>query len=131
MDERELARYYAGGRIGIGILLMLFPRRLARGLWGDGFDSPAVTFFTRLVGARDAILGAGAIAAMQDGDGGSATVRPWMSYGAAADAFDAVATLLAYKHLPKRKRFGLLVMAAGGAATGAYLMTSMVDDPAS
>ena len=51
-----------------------------------------------------------------------------MSYGAAADAVDAVATLLAYKHLPKRKRFALLAMATGGAATGGYLMTSMVDD---
>jgi hypothetical protein len=50
-----------------------------------------------------------------------------MSYGAAADAVDAVATLLAYKHLPRRKRFAVLTMAAGGAATGGYLMTSMVD----
>ena len=127
MNERELARYYAGGRIGIGILLLLFPRRMAKGLWGDAAaSSPAVQFFSRLVGARDAILGAGAMAALQ-GEGTSA-VRPWMTYGAVADAVDAAATLLAYKQLPKRKRFGLLAMAAGGAATGGYLMTSMVDD---
>ena len=128
MNERELARYYAGGRIGIGVLLLLFPRRMARGLWGaDAGGSAAVTFFARLVGARDAILGAGTIAAMQD-DRGGAPVRPWMSYGAAADAVDALATLLAYKHLPKRKRFALLSLAAGGAATGGYLMATMVDD---
>lgn len=127
MNERDLARYYAGGRIGIGILLMLFPRLMAKGLWGAATAaSPAVVFFSRLVGARDAILGAGTMAALQ-GEGTS-SVRPWMSYGAAADAVDAVATLLAYKHLPKRKRFALLTMAAGGAATGGYLMTSMVDD---
>ena len=127
MNERELAKYYAGGRIGIGILLLLFPRRMAKGLWGAGVaGTPAVLFFSRIVGARDAILGAGAMAALQ-GEG-TAAVRPWMSYGAAADAVDAVATLLAYKHLPKRKRFALLTMAAAGAATGGYLMTSMVDD---
>ena len=127
MNERELARAYAGGRIAIGILLMLFPRRLAKGLWGAAHAaSPAVVFFSRLVGARDAILGLGTMAALQ-GEG-TASVRPWMSYGAAADGVDAVATLLAYRHLPKRKRFVLLTMAAGGAATGGYLMTRMLDD---
>jgi hypothetical protein len=126
MNERDMARYYGGGRIGIGILLLLFPRRMAKTLWGaDLASSPAVAFFTRLVGARDAILGAGTVAALQQE--GTVAVRPWMSYGAAADAVDALATLLAYKHLPKRKRFALLTMAAGGAATGGYLMTSMVD----
>ena len=127
MNERDVARSYAGGRIGIGILLLLFPRLMAKGLWGaSAAGSPAVLFFSRLVGARDAILGAGTLAALQGED--TAAVRPWMSYGAAADAVDAVATLLAYKHLPKRKRFLLLSMAAGGAATGGYLMTSMSDD---
>lgn len=127
MNQRELARYYAGGRIGIGIVLLLFPRLAAKGLWGAAqAASPAVMFFTRMVGARDAILGAGTIAALQQE--GTVAVRPWMSYGAAADAFDAIATVLAYRHLPKRKRFALLTMAAGGAATGGYLMTSMVDD---
>ena len=127
MNPRELARYYGGGRIAIGLALLLFPRLAAKGLWGaTTAASPAVMFFTRLVGARDAILGAGTIAALQQE--GTAAVRPWMSYGAAADAVDAVSTLLAYKHLPKRKRFALLSIAAGGAVTGGYLMTSMVDD---
>ena len=127
MNERDIAKSYAGGRIAVGVLLLLFPRLMVKGLWGtQAAGSPAVMFFVRMVGVRDAILGAGAVAAMQ-GEG-TAAVRPWMSYGAAADAVDAVATLLAYKHLPKRKRFGLLAIATGGAATGGYLMTSMVDD---
>ena len=131
MNERDLAKGYAAGRIGIGLLLLLFPRRMSRTLWGavDG-SSPAVAFFARLLGARDAILGAGALAAIQqEGEpGASARVRPWMSYGAVADGVDAVATLLAYRHLPKRRRFGLLVLAASGAATGGYLMTAMVEE---
>jgi hypothetical protein len=127
MNERDLARGYAAGRIGIGLLLLLFPRRMARTLWGmaEG-SSPAVAFFARLVGVRDAILGAGALAALQEGD--PARIRPWMTYGAVADAADAFATLLAYRHLPKRRRFGVLLLAAGGAATGGYLMTAMVDE---
>ncbi|MDQ3107377.1 MAG: hypothetical protein M3Q68_06180 [Actinomycetota bacterium] len=129
MNPRELAKYYAGGRIGIGVLFFLFPRRLAKGLWGDvSADSPAVKFLSRIVGVRDVILGAGAIAALQqEADGAKGLARPWMTYGAVADAGDAVATLLAYKHLPRRKRFGLLVMAASGAATGGYLTTTLDD----
>lgn len=121
MNPNDLARSYAGGRLAIGVLLLLFPRRVMRGLWGE---SPAVTFLTRLVGARDAIIGAGTLAALQDGAGGPA-VRSWMTYGAAADATDAVATLLAFRHLPRFKRLGLLAMAAGGAGTGAYLSTAV------
>lgn len=127
MNERDLAKNYAAGRVAIGILLLLFPRRLAKALWGEAGGTPAVAFFTRLVGARDAILGAGTLAALQQE--GTAAVRPWMTYGAAADGVDALATLLAYRHLPKRRRFALLVLASGGAATGGYLMTSMVDAP--
>ena len=131
MNERDLAKGYAAGRIGIGLLFLLFPRRMARSLWGaaEG-SSPAVVFFARLLGARDAILGAGALAAIQqEGEAGaSARLRPWMSYGAVADGVDAVATLLAYRHLPKRRRFGLLAMAVGGTATGGYLMASLGEE---
>jgi hypothetical protein len=117
MNERDVAKYLAGGRAAIGILLLLFPRWASRAVWGEAGTSPAAAFFCRLAGARDVILGAGALAAA-DADGG---IRPWMTYGAAADAADAVATLLAYRHLPKRKRFALLAAAAGSSATGGYL----------
>ena len=132
MNPKDLAKSYAGGRIVIGLTLLLFPRRAMQGLWGKAAaGAPAVLFLGRLVGVRDVILGAGAIAALQAEADGAAkgAVRPWMTYGAAADATDAVATLLAFGHLPKWKRLGLLLMAAGGAATGGYLMTA-VDAPA-
>ena len=126
MNERDLAKSYAGGRVAIGLVLLLFPRRAMQGVWGaDAASSPAVKFLTRLVGARDVILGAGALAALQEAGpaGSTAHVRPWMTYGAAADATDAVATVLAYRHLPRWKRLGLLLVASGGAATGGDLMT--------
>jgi hypothetical protein len=121
MNPRDMARSYAGGRVAIGLLLFLFPRLVLKGTFGA---SPAISFLGRLVGARDVIIGAGTLAAMQDGG----DLRRWMTYGAAADAADALATLVAYRHLPKVKRFGLLSMAFGGAATGGYLMTA-VDAP--
>lgn len=133
MDGRDLARNYAAGRIGIGVLLMLFPGRVLQGLLG-GRDAitPGIKVVGRMVGARDAILGAGALAAMQrgrdssegGGDGPLGAGRPWMTYGAAADAADALAILLSYRHLGARHRFLVLVMAAAGAATGGYLSTA-------
>ena len=127
MNERDLARSYAGGRVAVGLVLLLFPRRSLSGLWGRAAaGAPAVAFLGRLVGVRDVIIGAGAVTALQQGD--RAALRPWMTYGAVADATDAVATLLAWRHLPRWKRLGLLVMAAGGAATGGYLMTALAGE---
>jgi hypothetical protein len=119
MNPRDVARSYAGGRVAIGVLLFLFPDRVLRGMFGS---SPAVSFLGRLVGARDLIIGAGTLVALQSGD--DTDVSPWMTYGAAADAADALATLVAYQHLPRFKRFGLLLMALGGAGTGAWARTA-------
>jgi hypothetical protein len=122
MDDRDIAKYYAAGRVGIGLILFVFPGRSLRGmLGGSEHVTPGAKLLARLVGARDAILGAGTLAALQDGE--DASLRPWMTYGAVADASDAVAFVLAYRHLPKRKRFLMVTTALGGASTGGYLIT--------
>jgi hypothetical protein len=118
MKPRDVARSYAAGRVAIGALLFHFPVRVLRGMFGS---SPAVSFLGRHVGARDRIIGAGTLVALESGD---ADVAPWMTYGAAADAADALATLAVYRHLPRVKRFGLLLMALGGAGTGAWARTT-------
>jgi hypothetical protein len=123
MDERELARRYAEGRIAIGVLLLLFPARVLSDLAG-GERTRATKTLGRMLGARDALLGAGALVAMQDG---KAPLRPWMTYGAVADASDAFAILLAYRTLPKWRRFVILLMAVAGATTGGYLVTRIDD----
>jgi len=122
MEDRDLATYYASGRVAIGLLLLLFPNRMLGGIIG-GRDrmTPILRYLARLVGVRDAILGAGALAALQDGD--HARIRPWMTYGAIADSVDTLATLGAYKHLPRMKRFGMLCMGLTGAGAGGYLLT--------
>jgi hypothetical protein len=120
MNPRDLAWAYAGGRLAIGVALFLFPRRVIAGLAGGREEvTPALVLVTRLLGIRDAILGAGTLAAIEEGD--ASRLRTWMTYGALADGGDALATLAGYRHLPRFKRFGLLAIASGGAGTGAYL----------
>ena len=121
MDERELAKLYASGRVAIGVLLLLFPARVLSDLAG-GQRTRATKTLGRMLGARDAVIGAGALVAMQDE---KAPLRPWMTYGAVADAADAMAILLAYRTLPKWRRFVILLMAVGGASTGGYLVTRL------
>ncbi|MEA3075738.1 MAG: hypothetical protein QOF60_646 [Actinomycetota bacterium] len=125
MDDRDLAKYYAAGRVGIGLLMLLVPGRMLSGMVGrDAARTPAVKLLGRLLGVRDAIIGAGSLAVLNRGaEGYAAEVRPWMSYGAVADAGDALFMLFAYRHLPKRKRFGVLLLALSGAGTGGYLVT--------
>ena len=123
MNPRDLGRAYAGGRLVIGVLLFLFPRRVMGGLAGGREEmTPALVLVTRLLGVRDAILGAGTLAAIEEGD--AVRLRTWMTYGAIADGGDALATLAGYRHLPRFKRFGLLAVASGGAATGGYLRSA-------
>lgn len=125
MDDRDFARYYAGGRVVVGLLLFLLPGRVLKGMLGGKPVPPGVALIGRMFGARDAILGAGIIAALQEDH--PHAVRSWMGYAMVADASDAVAMLFAYRHLPRRRRFAILTMALGGAASGGYLMTRFED----
>ncbi len=123
MNTKDLAKYYASGRIGIGLLLLLFPGRVLQGmLGGPQMVTPGAKLLGRMLGVRDAILGVGALASMGK-ESGPAQKR-WMTYSAVADSTDAFAMLLAYRHLPKRKRFAMVMLAASGAATGGYLLTA-------
>jgi hypothetical protein len=122
MDDRELAKYYGGGRLAIGILMVLFPGRFMKDVAGGTTRGHKTA--GRMIGVRDALLGAGTLAAVQDE---KVPLRPWMTYGAIADATDALWFLFAFGSLPKWKRFVLLLMAAAGASTGGYLVTRFED----
>lgn len=117
-----MVKGYAGARLGVGLLMILAPRALMRRLFGVEGASAGVV--GRMLGVRDALLGAGALAA---GDEDPARLRAWLTYGAIADAVDALAHLIAYRRLPRRVRFVSLVSAASGAATGAYLASRLED----
>lgn len=124
MDDRQLARMYALARIGFGVVFLLAPGRTLRPLLGRDVSAAAgVRWLGRTFGARDAVIGAGTLAALQ----GGAALRPWLHYGATVDAADALATAIAYRRLPRRTRFVMLVLSAAGAATGIALAQRLED----
>ena len=107
----------AAGRIAIGAALALAPRRLGR-LWlGDAVQHPGARVALRSMAARDAVLGTGALLALKRGR----PVRGWLEAGAAADAADLVATLVAGSRLPASGRVGVPAFAVAGVAAGVVL----------
>jgi len=114
VDTRTLARTIAAGRVAIGTAMVVVPGLTTAGWLGAEAKRPATKAVVRAAGVRDALIGLGTIRALEQDD----EVRPWLLAGALSDGVDAVATLLAYKHLPKRRRFLALVFMAGAAVAG-------------
>lgn len=112
MDYRQLIRFLAAGRVAIGGALVAAPRK-AGGNWiGDAAASRDVMVFTRALGIRDLVLGVGTLQAMGAGD----PVRPWVVLGAACDAVDAAATLLAVRRIGLRRALPAIAIAGTAAA---------------
>jgi hypothetical protein len=115
MNERARARRLALARTGIGVAFLLAPRRAMR-VW-LGADTVVLEPAARSIGARDLVIGLGALAAL--GRGGPA--GSWLAAGAWADAADAVATAAARRGLPRLRRLAWTVAAAGAAVGGLRL----------
>lgn len=98
------------GRIVAGSVYVAFPRPLVRA-W-TGSDDRRITPLGRAIGARDLALGLGAVFALRRG----VPARGWFEAALLSDAVDAVATLLAFRHLPRLARWVILA----AAVTGAY-----------
>ena len=121
MNDRDMARALAAGRIGFGVALLLAPGPVARSWIGDAGRLAPVQALARGFGARDVALGVGVLRALEAGD----PVRPWLRASAASDAADAVATVAAFRRLPKASRFLALAVAAGAAVTGLRLADAL------
>ncbi|HYF46768.1 MAG TPA: hypothetical protein VD926_11200 [Acidimicrobiales bacterium] len=124
MDHRTLARIGATGRIAIGAALLLAPHRVTRSWVGEDGLTPGARLLARGLGGRDLALGLGVLATLDRGDAGA---RDWIRASALADTADATATLLAFKHLPKWGRVGVLAAAAGFAVAG-FVAAERLDD---
>jgi hypothetical protein len=102
LDSRETARYVSLARFGIGVALLLFPRRVARQWFGEGEDEwQGKTVAMRAIGARDVALAVGAMTALENGGDASA----WLRAAATADAGDTAAVLLAFRKLRGLRRW--------------------------
>jgi hypothetical protein len=104
----------------VGLGLAAAPR-LITGMWlGAAGLTPAANVLARSMGARDAAIGAGLLAAIERGG----SQRAWLTAGVAADAADLAATVAQREQLPPRS-VPLIVLAAGaGIAMGAYALAA-------
>ena len=119
MDPRLIARAIAAGRVGLGTGLAIAPQRFTR-LWlGPDSRRAATQVASRSLGARDAILGAGALLA----DEGQ--LRAWVAAAVVADTADLVATVAAGRSVPIAGRVIVGAFALGGAALGAVALAGL------
>ena len=98
-----------GGRFVFGVGFLLAPSPILRIWWPhDGASGPIATGLARGLGARDAVLGLGILAAVLRRE----SSRGWLLAAAGADAADVVLTLTHAYPLGRRTR---LLTFAGGA----------------
>jgi hypothetical protein len=102
------------GRIGVGVALFARPESLPRAVGVDSVSARRMAWVVRLFAARDAALGAGALAAVLTGR----PVRPWLLAQAFADGADAVAVGAAVRgrQVSAVRGAGVIAFAVGGCA---------------
>jgi hypothetical protein len=126
MQPRDVARAYGAGRVAIGVVALLAPRAIGRVWLGAPGGTPAAGVAMRALGVRDLVLGAIALHTLDHAD-----VAPrWQRTCAAVDAVDFAATAAARRALPPLGSAFVMAMAAGGAATGAWLGSGALSRPA-
>ena len=127
MDLRRGALYLSRTRVGLGLLMIASPRLAFGPIYGPGAGEPAARALARMMGAREAVLGAGGAIAVGERRGSA----NWISMIALADGIDAVVNLTA-RRLDWR---GRVLGVAAAASSVAHLalakqLASEVDVPA-
>jgi hypothetical protein len=121
MDQRQIVRMIAAGRVALGVKALVAPRGLAALAFGGGPHSGAMVMAVRMLGARDLVLGLGTLRAL-DRDEDPAT---WAKASAAADAVDAVAATLAPRAIGLPRTAFTLAAAGISAAAGTRASTRL------
>jgi hypothetical protein len=98
------------GRIALGAMLVARPEMATSGWVGRDGERPGGQVLARALGARDAALGAGTLAALR----GRQPTTPWVLGGLLSDTTDLLATHAARERLP-RAAAPLIYVLAGGA----------------
>ncbi|HUY29813.1 MAG TPA: hypothetical protein VMV02_02315 [Acidimicrobiales bacterium] len=120
---RQAAGTLAAARVALGAVAFVAPTVPARPWVGsEEAARPGARLLARALGARDLALGLGALLAMRH----EASLRGWVEAGGLADAGDTVATLVAFRSLPRRSRWAVLASTVGAAA-GAAVLAPYVD----
>lgn len=117
LDDRNVASMLSLTRCFLGAAMVLTPRRAAR-VWTGEEAGAALALAIRGLGARDLVLGLGTLNALEnDGD-----VAAWLHAQMAADASDALGILLAFKRMPRLRRWIFLFTAGGATVLGLKLV---------
>lgn len=118
IDVDATVRAVAFGRIGLGVGYTLTPALALRAWPGrpaaTAGDGAVLRMMARSTGGRDIGLGLGVLFAQKH----DAPVRGWLEAAMLADVADALAILIAFKHLPRAKAVLMLGAALGTAAAG-------------
>jgi hypothetical protein len=114
MDQRQVVRMIAAGRVVLGVVATTAPRRTAALAFGAERSRGALTMATRMLGARDLVLGLGTLRALDR----NADPAGWATAGAVADAIDAVAALSVIRTVPASKVAASFLAAAAAAILG-------------
>jgi hypothetical protein len=110
----------AANRSLFGIGYLVAPERSAGGWVGEVAEDERTAFVTRALGARDLVLGLGALWAQR---GGGSDPRAWFAAHALADGVDLLATLAARERLPAQNLAFATAMA--GASTAIALAATL------
>jgi hypothetical protein len=119
VNAQPVARALAAGRVAIGAALCAAPQLGAHWVGADG-QRPGARTLTRALGARDAALGLGTLAATD-----TAELRHWLLASSLSDVVDLAAT---FGRPPSGRRSVVLALAAGAAATSLLLSVAATEE---
>jgi hypothetical protein len=120
VKPRALLAQLSAGRIAIGAGLVARPDLVTSGRVGRDGERPGGRVLARALGARDAALGAGTLAALQ----ARQPTTPWVLAGLLCDATDLLATHAARHRLPRAAAPMIYVLAGGALVVGAASLGS-------
>ena len=120
MDARTAARLLSLGRIAAGVGLLAAPPLVAGAWTGRHARKAHARVLSRALGARDLVIGLGALAAL----GGRGAATPWLLAGLVADTTDLVVTLAERDDLPDAAVPFIGSAAGAGIVLGLYGLTA-------
>jgi hypothetical protein len=125
MTAETIAKQVAYGRIAIGAALVLAPKLVLRPWIGEVGNATGARVVGAGFGARDIVVGAGAIHALSTGG----PVRPWLLGSAFSDAVDFAATFAGRRALPAGGAAATCILAATGAAASLWTARELGAQP--
>jgi MFS family permease len=120
VNAQPVARALAAGRVAVGAALCVAPALASHWVGADGRRAGARTL-TRALGARDAALGLGTLAAAGD----PAELRHWLLASSLSDAVDLAAT---FTRPASWRRSVVLALAGSGAAASLLLSAAVTEE---